>query len=136
MEAHDIATDAANVHKVAEEDLELVAREFVELLAVCETFARNDSVEEEEGAGLPHRRRYRYRPGPVEHADKFLDYAAEMYMRAPMFANAAVDAYVHRGGDLVTLIKRARERRSEVKVGGWLSYLERNCCENDQEDAR
>ena len=114
IEAPRIAQDARNVHLVDEEDLELVAREFVELLVICESFKR----------------------GNKDHANKFLDYAAEMYMREPLFANAAVDAYVHRGGDLITLIQQARARRHEVKVGGWLSYLKVNCLHSDNEHAR
>lgn len=113
IEAHEIAEDATKVHRIEEEELELTAREFVQLLAVCETFHQDQA-----------------------HADAFLNYCAEMYMREPLFANAAVDAYIHRGGDLITLIRRARARRKEVKLGGWLSYLKQNCLKGDREHGR
>lgn len=117
--AYDIAADATNVHKVDDEDLELTARMFVDLLTVAENLARSGENR-----------------GSVDHANQFLDYAAEMYMREPLFSNAAVDAYVARGGDLCTLVKQARKRRNEVKVGAWLTYLKRNCMENDREHGR
>lgn len=114
MDATTLVNDPTKIHEAEDEDLELLSREVNELLVLCASF----------------------NPKSQETADAFLSYCAEVYKRSPICANAAVGAYVYRGGDIVTLVKRARARRKEVSVGGWLSYLKANTLGGNPEHHR
>jgi len=109
-----LVSDPSKIHQAEDEDLELYTRQVVDLLTTCENFA----------------------PGSKETADAFLDYAAEIYKREPILANAMVDVYTQRGGCISMLVKRARARRKEVSIGGWLSYLKSNLMQANGEHQR